>query len=89
MTEKSIKNLSIEIGHNPMYGQTAKDAIITFFINERLSSVKLKDLHGWIDTIWKSQGNRNEDAYEAFRKFESFFHELLHPFVDYKFEDLE
>lgn len=80
MSEKFIKNFSIEIGQDSF---RSHPPMITFKLNDRFVTVKLEDMKDWFNTIWDSQGDRNEEAYKAKRQLDRLFNELINPFVDF------
>lgn len=70
-----------------MIGQDAFRSIepmLIFAVNNRTTTVLLKDFKKWIDIIVESNGDRSEKAYEAFYSFRSVFSEIFHPFMNYK-----
>lgn len=81
MTDKFIKNFRINVGQDAF---RISQPFIQFVLNDRYITCELKEFKSWIDEICNSKGDRNEKAYEAKRKLDTFFAELLHPFMELK-----
>ncbi len=79
--DKVIKNFQIEIGSS-LWDRS--NPFIYFMINERVTSLELKEFKKIIDTIVASKGDRSKKAYEAFERFQNIFFDLLHPYIDRK-----
>lgn len=80
--EKFITSFSIDIGQDAF---RMHPPMIRFSINERFCVARLEDMKDWFNTIWDSQGDQNLKAIEAKRNLDTFFADLLHPFIDYTF----
>lgn len=79
MNKRVINNFEIQIGSS----NWDRIPFLMFIIDERFVTIKLKDFAKMIDTIIKSKGDRNENAYKAFDEFKQIFHELLEPYINY------
>lgn len=76
-----IKNFEIRIGQDAIGGMPVGETFVSFIINDRFCTCRLKDLKQWIDTIVASDGNRKEKAYEAKKHLDQFFADLLYPWM--------
>jgi hypothetical protein len=72
-----MNDFQIHIGQPAIGGNPIGEASIIFRFNDKFSAVALKEFKKWIDTIAESKGNRNEKAYDAKNRLESFFAELF------------
>jgi hypothetical protein len=82
MSEKFIKNWSIDIGQDRF---AMFPPMFRFQLNDHFVYLPLKDIKDWFNEISDSRGNQSEKAIKAKKNLDSIFAELFHPFRDYSF----